>query len=309
MMPFPLNTMVLNVTNQCNLACTYCYEYGEDKIVDTEHGQQPKFMSEETARESVDFLLRESGRPGGAPDVLRRRDAAELPGAASRRSPTRAARAAEVGKEIDFSLTTNATLLQAGDHRVPRREPRRRHDLDRRPARAAGQVPRLPQRRRQLRRRRAEDQGAAARPPHAADRRARDADLGHARHHADLPASDRGDRVLGSRLRAGDDVAAAQYAIGERRLRSDARAVPRAGRRVPRARRRRTGITASRTSRTRSRRSTRASARRIRAARASACSACRPTATSRCAIASPAPTRTSSAPCATASTATRRARS
>ena len=32
---FPLNTMVLNVTNKCNLACTYCYEYGEDKIVDT----------------------------------------------------------------------------------------------------------------------------------------------------------------------------------------------------------------------------------------------------------------------------------
>src|SRR5262245_2741707 len=27
MAPFPLNTMVLNVTNQCNLACTYCYEY------------------------------------------------------------------------------------------------------------------------------------------------------------------------------------------------------------------------------------------------------------------------------------------
>ena len=26
--PFPLTTMVLNVTNQCNLACTYCYEYG-----------------------------------------------------------------------------------------------------------------------------------------------------------------------------------------------------------------------------------------------------------------------------------------
>ena len=29
---FPLTTMVLNVTNKCNLACTYCYEYGEDKI-------------------------------------------------------------------------------------------------------------------------------------------------------------------------------------------------------------------------------------------------------------------------------------
>ena len=33
--PIPLQSMVLNVTNQCNLACTYCYEYGEDKIVDT----------------------------------------------------------------------------------------------------------------------------------------------------------------------------------------------------------------------------------------------------------------------------------
>jgi uncharacterized protein len=59
--PFPLTTMVLNVTNQCNLSCEYCYEYGEDKIVDTENGKQPKFMSEETARQSVDFMLKESG--------------------------------------------------------------------------------------------------------------------------------------------------------------------------------------------------------------------------------------------------------
>ncbi|HEV3139540.1 MAG TPA: hypothetical protein VGY57_03440, partial [Vicinamibacterales bacterium] len=59
--PFPLTTMVLNVTNQCNLSCTYCYEYGEDKIVDTENGKQPKFMSEETARESVEYMLKEAG--------------------------------------------------------------------------------------------------------------------------------------------------------------------------------------------------------------------------------------------------------
>ncbi|MGB1778788.1 MAG: hypothetical protein ACPHQP_04470, partial [Longimicrobiales bacterium] len=58
---FPLNTMVLNVTNKCNLACTYCYEYGEDKIVDTQYGKQPKFMSEDTAEESVEFLLRQAG--------------------------------------------------------------------------------------------------------------------------------------------------------------------------------------------------------------------------------------------------------
>ena len=78
----PLQTMVLNVTNKCNLACTYCYEYGEDKIVDTQYGKQPKFMSEETAEESVEFLLRGvEGSPRGARHLLRRRDAAELPGA------------------------------------------------------------------------------------------------------------------------------------------------------------------------------------------------------------------------------------
>jgi uncharacterized protein len=35
----PLTTMVMNVTNQCNLACTYCYEYGEDMIVDRQLGK------------------------------------------------------------------------------------------------------------------------------------------------------------------------------------------------------------------------------------------------------------------------------
>jgi uncharacterized protein len=110
MMPFPLTTMVLNVTNQCNLACTYCYEYGEDKIVDTAHGKQAKFMAEETARQSVEFLLRESGRIahltffGG--ETLLNFPVLQSTIAYARR------RAAEVGKEIDFSLTTNATLLR-----------------------------------------------------------------------------------------------------------------------------------------------------------------------------------------------------
>jgi uncharacterized protein len=110
MMPFPLSTMVLNVTNQCNLACTYCYEYGEDKIVDTEHGKQSKFMSERTAHESVEFLLRESGRIahltffGG--ETLLNFSVLKSTMAYARR------RAAEEGKEIDFSLTTNATLLK-----------------------------------------------------------------------------------------------------------------------------------------------------------------------------------------------------
>jgi uncharacterized protein len=110
MMPFPLSTMVLNVTNQCNLACTYCYEYGEDKIVDTEHGKQSKFMSEATARESVEFLLKEAGQIahvtffGG--ETLLNFPVLKSTVAYARR------RAAEVGKTVDFSLTTNATLLQ-----------------------------------------------------------------------------------------------------------------------------------------------------------------------------------------------------
>ena len=109
---FPLTTMVLNVTNQCNLSCTYCYEYGEDKIVDTENGRKPKFMSEQTARESVDFMLRESGENrmahltffGG--ETLLNLPVLRFAIAYARE------RAAAMGKEVDFSLTTNGTLLR-----------------------------------------------------------------------------------------------------------------------------------------------------------------------------------------------------
>src|SRR5437867_3615017 len=111
-MPFPLTTLVLNVTNQCNLSCTYCYEYGEDRIVDTANGKKAKFMGEETARRSVDFLLRESRDNkvahltffGG--ETLLNFPVLKATIAYARR------RAAEMGKEIDFSLTTNATLLR-----------------------------------------------------------------------------------------------------------------------------------------------------------------------------------------------------
>jgi uncharacterized protein len=110
--PFPLTTMVLNVTNQCNLSCTYCYEYGEDKIVDTENGRQPKFMSEETARQSVDFMFRESGDNKvahltffGGETLL------NFPVLVKTVAYARQ-RAAELSKEVDFSLTTNATLLR-----------------------------------------------------------------------------------------------------------------------------------------------------------------------------------------------------
>ncbi len=108
--PIPVSTMVLNVTNQCNLSCAYCYEYGEDKIVQTDNGRQPKWMSEETARESVDFLLRESGSSAhltffGGETLMNFRVLQFAVGYAKER-------AAAAGKQVDFSLTTNATLLK-----------------------------------------------------------------------------------------------------------------------------------------------------------------------------------------------------
>jgi uncharacterized protein len=109
---FPLTTMVLNVTNKCNLACTYCYEYGEDKIVDTDFGEKPKFMSEETARESVDFMFKESGDNrvanltffGG--ETLLNFKVLKKTLAYARE------RAVALDKGVQFSLTTNATLLR-----------------------------------------------------------------------------------------------------------------------------------------------------------------------------------------------------
>jgi len=106
---FPLQALVLNITNQCNLACTYCYEFGADKIA-TPAGKA-KYMTIETAKTSVDFLLEQSRERkavhitffGGETlmnfkllreVVLYARDAA-----------------AAKGKGIGFSLTTNATLL------------------------------------------------------------------------------------------------------------------------------------------------------------------------------------------------------
>ena len=81
---FPLQTLVMNLTNQCNLSCQYCYEFGEDKVATPEG--KPKFMDFETAKASVDFLLEQSaGRRDRSHHVLRRRDAHEFPAAEASR--------------------------------------------------------------------------------------------------------------------------------------------------------------------------------------------------------------------------------
>ena len=106
---FPLNTLVLNVTNQCNLSCKYCYEFGEDRLADQQG--KAKFMPVETAQEAIDYLLENSpGRPSvhvtffGGETLLNFK---------VMRSAIQYAvvKAKEAGKGIDFSLTTNGTLL------------------------------------------------------------------------------------------------------------------------------------------------------------------------------------------------------
>ncbi len=106
---FPLQRIVLNVTNQCNLACGYCYEYSADKISKTEGN--PKYMSMDIAQSAIDMLIQEAAeRPSvhvtffGGETLLNfplLRDAVAY---AKEKS-------AGAGKTVEFSLTTNATLL------------------------------------------------------------------------------------------------------------------------------------------------------------------------------------------------------
>jgi uncharacterized protein len=106
---FPLQRVVLNITNQCNLACTYCYEYSADKIAQTA-GKQ-KYMQADIAEASVEMLLLESGsRPNIHVTFFGGETLLNFP---VMRTTVQYAkrRAAEVGKQIEFSLTTNATLL------------------------------------------------------------------------------------------------------------------------------------------------------------------------------------------------------
>ncbi len=106
---FPLQALVLNITNQCNLACTYCYEFGADKIA-TPQGK-PKFMTLETAKSSIDFLLAQSGTREnvhvtffGGETLMNFKLLREVVLYANEA-------AAAQGRSMTYSLTTNATLL------------------------------------------------------------------------------------------------------------------------------------------------------------------------------------------------------
>jgi uncharacterized protein len=106
---FPLQTIVLNVTNQCNLSCQYCYEFGEDKVATPEG--KPKFMEWETAKSSVEYLFAESsGRKGVHITFFGGETLMNFP-LLKRVVEYSRARADDLQVKLDFSLTTNATLL------------------------------------------------------------------------------------------------------------------------------------------------------------------------------------------------------
>jgi len=119
---FPLQRVVLNVTNQCNLACTYCYEYSADRIAQQEG--KPKYMSADVAESAVEMLIHEAG--GRTALHVTFFGGETLMNFPVMRSTVEYAerRAGELGKRIEFSLTTNATLLTEeivdflSDHRI-----------------------------------------------------------------------------------------------------------------------------------------------------------------------------------------------
>lgn len=102
---FPLSTVVLNVNTGCNLSCTYCYK--EDLDVPS----AGRRMELQTAIDSVEMLLRESPHEklynvvffGGEP-LSNRRLIEDVVAYCDQRF-------AELGKRVDYVMTTNATLL------------------------------------------------------------------------------------------------------------------------------------------------------------------------------------------------------
>ncbi|MES0110152.1 radical SAM protein [Mesorhizobium sp. M0013] len=105
----PIKAISLAVAQKCNLGCTYCYAQQGT------FGGAAKDMPPDTAKAAIDHLLREAKRGdvftlgfmGGEPLINR----------ATLHSSTRyaAAQAMVRGVGIGFSLTTNATLVNADD--------------------------------------------------------------------------------------------------------------------------------------------------------------------------------------------------
>ncbi len=102
----PLTTLVLNVNTGCNLSCSYCYK---EDLTTPAKGQK---MSFDVARQSIEMLLQESpDQPGYSIVFFGGEPLSNMP--LIRQVVTFAEeRLPALGKGVEFSLTTNATLLK-----------------------------------------------------------------------------------------------------------------------------------------------------------------------------------------------------
>ncbi len=102
---FPLSTVVLNVNTGCNLSCSYCYKE------DLDNPRDGKKMDLATAQAAIEMMLREAPQRdrynvvffGGEPLSNMPLIRAVVAWAEQRIHG--------LGKAVDFTLTTNATLL------------------------------------------------------------------------------------------------------------------------------------------------------------------------------------------------------
>jgi uncharacterized protein len=114
----PLETLVLEVAQTCNLRCSYCYAHGGT------YGGAPRLLDPETARRAARTLLDRSGdRPAVTLVLFGGEPLLNFPAVRAAVEEAEAA-AAAAGKELTLSLTTNGTLFTPEvltflrDHRV-----------------------------------------------------------------------------------------------------------------------------------------------------------------------------------------------
>lgn len=101
----PISTLVLTLTTGCNLGCTYCYR--EDLTTPS----KATVMEEATARRSIDLLLKESTGHERVNVVFFGGEATTRFASIRALVPYAEEEAEKLGKKVDFSLTTNASLL------------------------------------------------------------------------------------------------------------------------------------------------------------------------------------------------------
>lgn len=102
----PMATMVLEVAQDCNLRCTYCYAEGGA------YGGEPQLLSPQMARKAVRLLIREAGDREVVTLVLFGGEPLLNMPAVEAAVEEAVLRGEETGKRVQISLTTNGTLLK-----------------------------------------------------------------------------------------------------------------------------------------------------------------------------------------------------